>query len=160
MMLGMEKAELYNIVLMTVVWLSAMALTVWDFMVIQSLIYRFGAISFIGTLCFTVGVAIRLVARRTLGGRFAHRLARAEGHTLVKHGVYSYVRHPAYLGSNFVDSGIPLLLNSLLGFLLMQLLVPLLLRRIRIEERILIEEFGDEYSEYMRTTKKLIPFIY
>ena len=159
-MLGMEKAELYNIVLMTVVWLSAMALTVWDFIVLQSPSYRFGAISFIGLVCFMAGVTIRLVARRTLGGRFAHRLAKAEGRTLVKHGVYSYVRHPAYLGSNFVDSAIPLLLNSLLGFLLMQLLVPLLLHRIRIEERILIKEFGDEYSEYVRTTKKLVPFIY
>jgi len=159
-MLGMEKAEMYNIVLMTVVWLSAMVLTVWDFIVLQSLSYRFGAISLIGLVCFTVGVTIRLAARRTLRGRFAHRLTKAEGHTLVKYGVYSYVRHPAYLGSNFLDSGIALLLNSLLGFLLMQLLVPLLLYRIRIEERILMKEFGDEYSEYVRTTKKLIPFVY
>ena len=39
-------------------------------------------------------------------------------------------------------------------------LVPLILYRIRIEEAILMEEFGDEYREYMKRTKKLIPLVF
>jgi protein-S-isoprenylcysteine O-methyltransferase Ste14 len=36
----------------------------------------------------------------------------------------------------------------------------MLLFRIGIEERMLVEEFGVEYEEYMRRTKKLIPYVY
>ena len=32
--------------------------------------------------------------------------------------------------------------------------------RIREEEKILLDGFGDEYREYIKTTKKLIPFVY
>jgi protein-S-isoprenylcysteine O-methyltransferase Ste14 len=39
-------------------------------------------------------------------------------------------------------------------------LIPVFLNRIRIEERMLIEEFGDAYREYRETTRKLIPFVY
>jgi protein-S-isoprenylcysteine O-methyltransferase Ste14 len=39
-------------------------------------------------------------------------------------------------------------------------LVPLILYRIGIEEKMLIEKFGDEYVEYMKKTKKLIPNVY
>jgi len=42
----------------------------------------------------------------------------------------------------------------------MQGFVPLTLYRIGVEERMLIERFGDEYREYMKKTKKIIPFIY
>jgi len=32
--------------------------------------------------------------------------------------------------------------------------------RIRNEERMLVEAFGEEYKKYQKTTKKLIPYIY
>jgi protein-S-isoprenylcysteine O-methyltransferase Ste14 len=35
-----------------------------------------------------------------------------------------------------------------------------LLIRIEIEEKMLIETFGEEYIEYQRNTKKIIPYIY
>jgi len=37
---------------------------------------------------------------------------------------------------------------------------PGLIYRIRVEEQMLIDQFGDEYRTYMRKTKRLIPFIY
>jgi len=39
-------------------------------------------------------------------------------------------------------------------------LIPCFLFRIKIEENMLIEKFGDEYREYMKDTKKIIPFIF
>jgi protein-S-isoprenylcysteine O-methyltransferase Ste14 len=38
--------------------------------------------------------------------------------------------------------------------------IPAMLYRIRVEERALTERFGDEYTEYCKKTKRLIPFIY
>lgn len=49
---------------------------------------------------------------------------------------------------------------SLYGLLAMLNLVPIFLNRIRIEERLLTEEFGDAYRMYRETTSKLIPFVY
>ncbi len=56
--------------------------------------------------------------------------------------------------------GVPVYASSLYGLLTMSALIPLVLNRIRIEERMLIEEFGDAYRTYRQTTHKLIPFIY
>jgi len=42
----------------------------------------------------------------------------------------------------------------------MLLIFPLFLYIIGIEEKMLIEKFGHEYTQYMERTKRLIPFIY
>ncbi|MFQ5712267.1 MAG: methyltransferase family protein [Candidatus Geothermarchaeales archaeon] len=70
------------------------------------------------------------------------------------------MRHPAYLGSLLLSPGIPLIFSSFYGFLLILWIIPCFLYRIRIEESMLLEKFGDEYREYMKETKKIIPFIY
>jgi protein-S-isoprenylcysteine O-methyltransferase Ste14 len=42
----------------------------------------------------------------------------------------------------------------------MSALIPIFLNRVRMEERLLSEEFGDAYRTYKEATSKLIPFIY
>jgi protein-S-isoprenylcysteine O-methyltransferase Ste14 len=42
----------------------------------------------------------------------------------------------------------------------MSVLIPIFLNRIRIEEKMLNEEFGEAYQRYKEATSKLIPFIY
>jgi len=95
-----------------------------------------------------------------LGKYFSAGLRISEYHKLVTQGIYRHVRHPAYLGVLLVWLGVPLLFSSLYGFLAMLLLIPCYLYRIRIEEKMVIEKFGKEYLEYMKRTKKLIPYIY
>jgi protein-S-isoprenylcysteine O-methyltransferase Ste14 len=56
--------------------------------------------------------------------------------------------------------GAPVYAPSLYGFLVLSLLIPIFLNRIRMEEEMLTEEFGDAYRAYRETTSKLIPFIY
>jgi protein-S-isoprenylcysteine O-methyltransferase Ste14 len=56
--------------------------------------------------------------------------------------------------------GLPIYAESLPGLLVMLLLIPLILIRIRFEEKMLTEHFSDAYREYRRTTRKLIPFVY
>jgi protein-S-isoprenylcysteine O-methyltransferase Ste14 len=55
---------------------------------------------------------------------------------------------------------VPVYAPSLYGFLVLSLLIPIFLNRIRMEEEMLTEEFGDAHRMYMETTRKLIPFIY
>jgi protein-S-isoprenylcysteine O-methyltransferase Ste14 len=107
-----------------------------------------------------LGGIIRLVAIATLKKNFSGALRIREGHTLIKTGIYHWIRHPAYLGAIILFLGIPVMLSSVLGFLVTFLLVPYLLHRIKLEERMLIGRFGPEYETYMRSSKRLIPFVY
>ena len=59
-----------------------------------------------------------------------------------------------------VVTGIPVYVASLYGFLSSLVLIPITLNRIRLEERLLTEEFQDAFVKYKETTRKLIPFIY
>jgi protein-S-isoprenylcysteine O-methyltransferase Ste14 len=56
--------------------------------------------------------------------------------------------------------GVPVFASSLYGLLTMSALIPVFLNRIRMEERLLTDEFGDAYRTYKEATSKLIPFIY
>jgi len=76
------------------------------------------------------------------------------------HGVYRFTRHPIYLGGIMVSISVPVYVSSLYGLLTMSALIPLILNRIRIEERLLTDEFGDAHRTYKEAASKLIPFIY
>lgn len=56
--------------------------------------------------------------------------------------------------------GVPVYASSLYGFLTMSVLVPIFLNRIRLEEKLLTEAFGEAYREYQETTCRLIPWVY
>jgi protein-S-isoprenylcysteine O-methyltransferase Ste14 len=56
--------------------------------------------------------------------------------------------------------GLPVSVSSLYGLLTISALIPIILNRIRMEERMLTEEFGDAYQTYREATRKLVPFIY
>lgn len=155
-----KRADWGFIIPATLVFILALLVTIWDSVQVQGMIYRFGIVNAVGLGLFVTGVSIRLMARRTLGRYFSHVLRTLQKPELIKHGIYKHFRHPAYLGSLLLSSGIPMIFSSLYGFFLMLGLIPCFLYRIKIEESMLIEKFGDEYREYMKKTKKIIPFIY
>jgi len=160
-LLETERADWYQCVVPSaVVFFSAILVTAWDFIYFQKSIYDLNTVSVMGLALFLMGVIIRRVGKRTLGQYYAYGLRTKPSHRLIKHGTYKYIRHPISLAAILYSVGIPLTFSSLYGFLLMLLMIPLILNRIRIEERMLLKEFGDEYREYMEETKKLIPFIY
>ena len=114
-----------------------------------------------------LGLLLELWVRVTLVDRAGFRsltetrrlLITAE-HPLITDGVFGHIRHPLYLGRITLDFGIALLFSSLWGAVLMAISALLFLIRIRVEEEMLIDEFGDAYLEYRKHTKKLIPRIY
>jgi len=111
------------------------------------------------SLCI-VGLTIAIVAQCTLKRFYSSTLVTREDHQLIAHGVYRFARHPLYLGVLIAIMGVPVYAPSLYGFLVLSLLIPIILFRIKMEEEMLIEHFGDEYQAYRKITKKLIPFLY
>ena len=92
-------------------------------------------------------------------GRFFSRTVRIEqGHQLITSGPFRWIRHPAYTGMLVVDTSIILGFGTWIGALLMFVLLLLAaLYRIRVEERALLETFGDEYRAYVQRTALLFP---
>jgi len=79
---------------------------------------------------------------------------------LITSGVYRVVRHPIYSGTVIAVLGWTILLKSIISILYFPLLFLLYFLGIVVEERGLIEEYGDEYIEYkQKVTKRLVPFI-
>ena len=80
--------------------------------------------------------------------------------TLVSSGIYRYIRHPFYSSLWFLAWGIFLKHVTLLsGFLIFAVTVFLFLTA-RREEQENIVYFGDEYRNYMETTRRFIPFLF
>ena len=83
-----------------------------------------------------------------------------EGQKVVDTGLYGIVRHPMYMATTLLFLMIPLILGSLIAFVLFLLLPLLLAVRIKNEEKVLLEGL-DGYAEYTKKVKyRLIPFIW
>jgi protein-S-isoprenylcysteine O-methyltransferase Ste14 len=124
-------------------------------------ISRSDIIKYLGLFFIVSGVFIRVIAIRTLGIFFTVNLAIHNDHHLIKKGLYKFIRHPSYAGSLLSFIGLGVSFNNWLSLIV--IVIPVLLSfiyRINIEEKLLLQQFGLEYSEYMKSTKRLIPFIY
>ena len=155
-----ERADNFLFPTITIGTLCALIISFWDFIMLQQSSYRFGWLNVVGLALFVPGIIIYSTSRLALGNFFSKRLNLIEGHKLVTHGIYKYVRHPSYTGSILFWLGFTLLFNSILGFAAMLPLVILILIRIPFEEKMLINRFGLQYIEYVKRTKKLIPYVY
>ncbi|MCP3926496.1 MAG: isoprenylcysteine carboxylmethyltransferase family protein [Desulfobacterales bacterium] len=120
--------------------------------------YLWNYLFMIGILFFITGLIFRVKARYDLNENFTYTVQIREDHKLVKTGIYSIVRHPAYLGTFLTMIGITLMFGVYLGFLLMLICSPFTLIRIHNEEKLLIGYFGDDYISYKNTTG-LFPFL-
>jgi protein-S-isoprenylcysteine O-methyltransferase Ste14 len=120
-----------------------------------------GVVEAAGVFLLLAGTAIRWTAVFTLGSYFTVNVAILEGHRIVRHGIYRFIRHPSYTGLLLRYLGFGLAFANWLSLALIFLpLCVATLYRIRVEEAALRERFGEEYLSYTRATKRLIPGIY
>lgn len=96
----------------------------------------------------------------SIGSGITPTSATRKEHTLVTNGIYRWVRHPLYsVGSSlFIAIGMMadnwfIAMLGVLTFILMALRLPK-------EEANLIEKFGNEYREYMKTTGAFLPKLF
>lgn len=83
-----------------------------------------------------------------------------EDQKVIDTGLYGVVRHPMYLATVILFLAMPLILGSVLSFLIMLLYIPIIAKRIRNEEQVL-EEGLPGYPEYKEKVKyRLIPFLW
>ncbi len=154
------ETDWFFIIPATVVWLVALGIITWDFVVLQGTTFHFGIVSITGAILMIIGIALRMQSRYMLGKGFSYSLRVLPEHRLITEGIYKHIRHPAYVGDVLFHFGVALLFSSGWGLLMMFGLIPCFLYRITIEEKMLTENFGEAYRAYIKSSKKLIPFIY
>ena len=114
------------------------------------------------------GVAVMLLAlwlfhrsHADLGRNWSMTLEIREGHELVTGGVYARIRHPMYSALYLYGFAQALLLaNWLAGLSFLVAFTLMFAARLRREERMMLEKFGEKYEEYRRRTKRLIPGVW
>jgi protein-S-isoprenylcysteine O-methyltransferase Ste14 len=112
-----------------------------------------------GDLITGLGLAFAIWARVHLGQHWSGRVEVKEGHQVVRTGPYSLVRHPIYTGILVGIAGSAVVARELTSFLAVVVMLAAYLRKIQMEEAVLLEVFGAEYEAYRRKVKALVPFV-
>jgi protein-S-isoprenylcysteine O-methyltransferase Ste14 len=115
----------------------------------------------VGLLLIGLGFLESSVAWLSIRRYSAPEFQIIEGHKVVDWGLYRYIRHPIYLGFFLIGAGLPTFVRSIGGLIVFVAIVaPIWIYVIHQEERFLMAELGSDYSDYMRKTRRLLPFIY
>jgi protein-S-isoprenylcysteine O-methyltransferase Ste14 len=78
--------------------------------------------------------------------------------TLITHGPFAYVRHPLYATLMITIPPLVIVwLSDLIFFIPWVLILVVSHYVVRLEERVLIEEFGEQYVRYQRHVPALLP---
>lgn len=95
-----------------------------------------------------------------LGLNWSPSLEIREKHTLITNGIYGAIRHPMY-ASQWLWSIAQILLiqNWIAGLIGLIIFTPFYLLRVRAEERLMLDTFGEEYQAYMQRTGGVLPKI-
>jgi protein-S-isoprenylcysteine O-methyltransferase Ste14 len=113
----------------------------------------------IGVGVLASGLGLTVWARPVLGRNWSGRIAIKDGQQLVRTGPYRWIRHPIYTGGLIAILGSAVASGRVCGFLAVALACAALGYKIRIEERWLMREFGDQYAEYRRSSWMLVPYV-
>jgi protein-S-isoprenylcysteine O-methyltransferase Ste14 len=109
-----------------------------------------------GAAIAAAGLGFSVWARRHLGEYWSGTITLKEGHRLIRSGPYALVRHPIYTGILFGMLGTAIALDQYRDLLALAILVESFIRKLRMEEKWLTEEFGGEYLQYKREVRALL----
>ena len=113
-----------------------------------------------GEVVAALGIAFAFWARATLGSNWSGTVTFKEDHELIQRGPYALARHPIYTGLLLGFIGTALAAGTPAGWVGVVLAIVAFKRKSLIEERVMIEHFGDRYASYARQVRALIPYIW
>ena len=109
-------------------------------------------------LC-VAGLVFAVWARVTLGRNWSGVVTLKEGHELVERGPYRFVRHPIYAGILTMFFATALALGHLAGFAATLLMFASFWIKLRDEEKLMLQQFPEQYPAYRQRAKRIIPFV-
>jgi protein-S-isoprenylcysteine O-methyltransferase Ste14 len=111
----------------------------------------------VGLVLTIAGCLFATWARLTLGGNWSGRVSLMAGHELITNGPYKLARHPIYTGLLLALAGTALAIGEWRCVLGVAVILIAFLVKMSHEEMLLLQAFPDQYPEYRRRVKALIP---
>ncbi|MCE9619174.1 MAG: isoprenylcysteine carboxylmethyltransferase family protein [Planctomycetes bacterium] len=152
-----------EVILLTLAWLGFFVPLIW----VASPAFAFAEYPlspgpFVGgVVCFAIGLWLFHRSHADLGTNWSVTLQVREHHQLITQGVYRRIRHPMYTAIFLYSIGQALVLpNWIAGPSYLVTFGILFAFRLREEERMMLDEFGEPYAAYMAKTKRLVPGVW
>ena len=123
--------------------------------------YNTDLILYAGIFLICLGLIIRWISILKLKKSFTVDVSISEDQKIIQSGLYKYIRHPAYSGSLLSFLGLAIVFNN--WFTLFIIFIPILisfLNRIQVEEKVLSQAFGSQYTDYIKRSWRLIPKVF
>ena len=115
---------------------------------------------YIGIIFILLGILLRQWSIYVLGRFFSGVVATQKNQKLIENGPYKFVRHPSYTGALLILIGIGLSVKSWGAVITIIFIFTIAYGyRIYIEEKAMISQFGEEYIQYKKKTKRIVPYI-
>lgn len=113
----------------------------------------------IGASLVLAGLGLATCARLALRGNWSIAVEVKQRHELVCSGPYRWVRHPIYTGLLLAFAGTALTIGQWRGIVGLLIVYVTLRLKSRLEERYMLDTFGDRYRQYQREVPALVPFL-
>ena len=114
--------------------------------------------NWLGVVLLVAALFVFWRAHADLGLNWSPSLEIRENHELVTRGIYGIIRHPMYASQWLWVIAQPLLLpNWIAGWLNLAVLVLFYTLRVKAEEQLMLEQFGDQYRSYMQKVGAVFP---
>lgn len=112
----------------------------------------------IGIIIFAVALWLLQRSHADLGQNWRMTTELREEHRLITGGISQYIRHPMY-SAHWLGGIAQVLLihNWISGPASLVIIIPIYVLRVRREERMMLEKFGEEYRRYMKRTGRIMP---
>ena len=111
----------------------------------------------LGVFLSFAGILMLVLTHRALGIYWSTTPQLKEGHSLTTTGPYGLIRHPMYTSLSIIFIGLAIVSSFWPLWILVLLMTIFFFRIVRIEEDMMIDEFGDEYVSYIERTGRYLP---
>lgn len=137
----------WTFVVLLIIYISIVLFSIIEYFVIVEVVNPYVSIS--GFFIFLSGVCLRRKAGVDLGYNWSFHIEIKEKQELIAGGIYRYLKHPYYLGVMLELAGVCMIANAFYSLLMVFFVqLPLLAIRIFLEEKTLVNYFGDRYEKY------------
>lgn len=116
--------------------------------------------AFVGDVVAIGGVIFAIWARVTIGRNWSGLVTLKKDHELQMRGPYAVVRHPIYTGLYAMCVDTAITFGEIVNALVFVVVVVTFTLKICTEESLMCEAFPNEYPDYRRRVKSVIPFVF
>jgi len=114
-----------------------------------------------GAVFFAGGIWMLWRSHADLGRNWTPTLGLREDHQLVTDGIFKRIRHPMYSAHLlWAVANVLMLPNWLAGFAFLVFSIAQSATRVDAEEQMMVEQFGNEYLDYMKRTGRFFPRVF